>query len=576
MLGRPVRTHTQLASAFVAACCWLCPAGAQTPDAAASGGTDHAAPIRFREVSETWGLDFRHHHGGSGRRYMVETMIGGLVAFDYDGDGDHDLFFVDGAALPGYDGETPISKLFRNDGAAGFVDVTASAGLSTDAYGSGAVTADVDGDRDLDLYLTVFGTNLFFENLGDGTFRERGRELGLDEASFAAAGAFADADLDGDLDLYLANYVRFTIDAHRPCTNDIGVEGYCRGTNYPSARDVFFRNHEGRFQDETAAAGFTTAYAPGLGVLFADFDFDGAPDVYVANDGAPNFLFRNMGDGTFLDDSLLSGTAFSGTGAPEGGMGVALGDVDENGLFDILVTNFELETNALYTTEGEALYSDRRFRHGIAEPSLPYVGFGVDFGDLDNDGDLDLLVANGHVLDNPQELQGLGAFEQPNQVYANLGSGRFRAVPEAGLDVTRASRGLVTADLDGDGDLDFAVNNSNDRAEVYENLTEGGSWLAVDLDSLQGRHLGVGSRLVAKRSGTSFLRVALAGNSYLSQSADTVHFGLPPEPAASPAAGPPSVDLEISWPTAPRQLFRELPADRRVRVFASVPTRPAG
>ncbi|MFQ5527687.1 MAG: CRTAC1 family protein [Thermoanaerobaculia bacterium] len=528
-----------------------------------------AAELRFREVSEEWGVPFRHHHGGSGRRYMVETMIGGLAVLDYDSDGDQDLLFVDGRALPGYEGEPGKTTLYRNEGGGRFVDRTTEAGLSTEVYGSGAAVADIDGDRDVDVYVTAFGRNLLYQNDGDGTFTENASAWGLDDPAYGAGAAFADADLDGDLDLYVSNYVVFSLELHNPCIHpESGVEGYCRGTNYDSARDLFLRNLGSTFENQTDDAGFDSDYAPGLGVVFSDFDADGYPDIYVANDGAPNFLYRNLGDGTFEDDSLLSGTAFSNTGAAEGGMGVALGDIDGNGLSDLLVSNFELETNALYTTQGANVFADARFIHGVAEPSLLMVGFGTVFDDLDNDGDLDLLVANGHVLDNPKDFQIMGDFRQPNHAYENIGHGRFRLEAEAGLSVVRSSRGLATGDLDGDGDLDFAINNSNDRCEVYENLTADlgrqpdAAWLEIDLEG-DRQTAAVGAHVYARAGAVTARRVAHAGDSYLSQSSSTLHFGLGEATA---------IDLlEVRWPLGRLQRFAAVPARHRIRLYERPP-----
>ncbi|MCI0583093.1 MAG: VCBS repeat-containing protein, partial [Chloroflexi bacterium] len=419
------------------------------------------------EVAGAWGLDFRHHHGGSGRRYMVETVVGGVVLLDYDGDGDQDVLFVDGGALPGYGGEPPRSRLYRNDAAGRFVEVTEPAGIAVSGYGAGAVAGDVEGDGDLDLYVTAFGPDQLFRNHGDGTFEEATAQAGLGDPLWSAGATFSDLDRDGDLDLYVANYSDYTVEAHRPCVT-LGVEVYCHPRAYPGAPDRFYRNRgDGTFEEATAQAGLAEAVPqPGLGVVASDLDDDGWPDLFVANDSTGNYLYRNRGDGSFEERALLAGVAYGDGGRPEACMGVAVGDVDGDQRFDIVTTNFELETNALYRNLGGGLFVDARWAANVAESSLLMLAFGVDLADFDQDGDLDLVVANGHILDNAAELHPSSRYAQPNQLLENHG-GRFTERDDSGLDVVRVSRGLATGDLDGAGDPDLAIVNSNDLAEVY-------------------------------------------------------------------------------------------------------------
>ncbi len=519
--------------------------------------------IRFREVAAQWGVDFRHHHGGSGERYMVETMVGGVVVFDYDGDGDNDLFFIDGGVLPGYEGEEPRSRLYRNDGGPPqrFIDVTDRSGIVVADYGCGAAAGDVDGDGDLDLYVTAFGSNQLFRNDG-GRFTDVTAEAGVGDPLWSVGAAFSDVDGDGDLDLYVANYADFALDNHKFCgRRDLGLRGYCHPDVYNGLPDRFYRNRGADdrivFDDHTEEAGFATAEGTGLGVIFGDLDNDGWPDLYVANDLRPNFQFRNRGGGVFEDLSLLSGTSHSDRGLPEAGMGVALADVDGNGFFDIVVTNFELETNALYKNLGDGIFSDERYPLGLAEPSLLRLAFGVAFADLDHDGDEDLVVANGHVNDNAEAMDSKTPYRQPNQAFENA-AGRFREVADAGLDVVRSSRGLATGDLDGDGDLDVVIANSNDLAEVYENLGGDGGWLAVDMARADDDRFAVGARLEIGTSKGVARREVRAGSSYLSQNALTVHFGTG------------TVDrierLVVRWPQGRVLELRDLPVRRRLRI----------
>jgi hypothetical protein len=515
-----------------------------------------AEGIKFREVSKAWGIDFRHHHGGSGQRYMVETMVGGVVMFDFDGDGDEDLFFVDGGILPGYTGEPPRSRLFRNDGGR-FTDWTARSGIKVTGYGVGGTAGDVDNDGDLDLFVTGLDADQLFRNNGDGTFTDVTARAGVSDPLWSSSAAFADVDNDGDLDLYVTNYVDFTVKNHKLC-GDLKrkLQGYCHPDEYNPLPDHFYRNRgDGTFEDATQAAGLGGAVGPGLGVVFGDLDNDGWQDIYVANDNKPNFLFRNKGNGTFEDISLLSGTSVGENGQSEAGMGVDMGDYDGDGLLDIVVTNFELETNGLYRNLGGGAFVDSRSPAGIAEPSLLFLAFGIAFADFDQDGDLDLVIANGHINDNAAEFHAGSQYRQRNQVFENLGNGKFREDKATGMDVVRASRGLACGDLDGDGDLDVAVVDMNEPCEVYENTGASGNWLLVDFAAPSGNRFGIGARLELEAGGKRQIRDVRTASSYLSQNALSVHFGLG-------KSG--KVDRLTVRRPGKVQVFVGLPANRRI------------
>ena len=539
--------------------------------------------LRFADSADVWGIDFRHRHGGEGDYYMIETMGSGVVAFDYDGDGDDDLLLVDSGQPEPYGGLPGRTTLLRNDLDRGgvFVDVTGASGIQIDSYGMGAVTGDVDGDGDQDLYVTAFGPNRLWLNDGDATFRAAPSEAAAADPAWSVSAAFGDVDLDGDLDLYVTNYVDFDYDNNKLCGQpDRGLRSYCHPVVYNGLPDRLYRNDSaepGRpvFVDATASFGLGDTRGAGLGVVITDLDGDRRPDIYVANDMDPNLhlLNRATADGLrFEDDALLAGTALSDRGEPEAGMGIAVGDIDGNGFEDLIVTHLDRQTNALYSNRGDGLFTESRFAAGIAEPSLPWVGFGVDLADLDLDGDLDLVVANGHVIHNISQQEGRGetAYAQPNQLYENV-AGRFSVVEDSGIAGVRVSRGLAVADFDLDGDLDLAISNCNDAAEVYRNESRrGGEVFQIDLldrDAPNRRAIGAVLEL-RSRAGTQ-RREVRAGSSYLSQNSLTQTFGAPVSGAAdeASAAGPKGLlQLDVRWPGAGRLRLRQLPAGRRVRV----------
>ena len=516
-----------------------------------------AEGIKFREVSKAWHIDFRHHTSGAGTRYMVESVAGGVVMFDFDGDGDEDLFFVDGGSLPGYKGEPARSRLFRNDGVGTFTDWTEKSGIRIAGYGMGGAAGDVDNDGDLDLFVSGLDDDQLFRNNGDGTFTDVTAQAGVSDPQWSSSSAFADVDNDGDLDLYVVNYVDFTVKNHKLCGDpQRKLIGYCHPDEYNPYPSHFYRNRgDGTFENATQAAGFGGAIGPGLALAFGDIDNDGWQDLYVANDNKPNFLFHNKGDGTFEDISLLSGTAFGENGNPEAGMGVDMGDYDGDGLLDIVVTNFELETYGLYRNLGGGAFVDSRSPAGLAEPTLLYLGFGTAFADLDQDGDLDLVFANGHVIDNTAEFRPGSLYRQRNQVFDNQGNGKFREDKGTGMDVVRASRGLASGDLDGDGDLDVVVVDMNEPCEVYENTGAAGNWLQVDFAAPSGNRFGIGARLELEAGGKKQIRDVKAGSSYLSQNALAVHFGLGKSA---------TVDRLTVRRPGKVQVFVGLPANRKV------------
>ena len=522
--------------------------------AALSGAA--GAEIRFRDRTAAWGVDFEHRHGGQGEFYLIETMGAGVVAWDYDGDGDDDLLFVQSGEVRPEDARAWRNVLYRNDGVR-FVDVTGTAGLYPDVYGMGAAAGDIDGDGDPDLFLTAFGLDRLFLNRGDGTFVDETDARGALNPDWGTSAAFSDTDRDGDLDLYVTNYVDFAFDKNPICgIQKRGLRTYCNPDPYEGLADRFFVNRgDGTFVDATGQAGLGSATGKGMGVVFGDLDRDGDPDLYVANDLTANFLFRNRGDGSFEEIALLSGVAFDERGQPEAGMGVDLGDLDGNGYEDIVVTHVDEQTNALYQNTGLGLFSDRRWLARFAEPSYYMVGFGVSMSDLDHDGHQDVVVANGHIAHNADEWGTGTTFHQRNQVMRNLGDGTFEEETDTGLTVVLSSRGLAASDLDGDGDVDLAISNSDDRAEVYENVGASGAWLTLGVG---GPGLGVGVEVELRAGGREQRRRLRTGASYLSQSSARAHFGLGEAERVE--------ELRVAWPDGRWRTLRDLPAERHVRL----------
>jgi hypothetical protein len=518
--------------------------------------------IAFREVSIAWGIDFRHHHGGAGDFFMPESMGAGTVIFDYDNDGDQDIFLVDAGAMPRYEGEVPRSRLFRNEGPGQFVDVTDRSGIAVKAYGMGATAADVDLDGDLDLYVTEWGSNQLFLSDGSGRFSDATTRAGVGggEEMWSTSASFG--DLDGDMypDLYVANYVDFSLDNNPICGHkELGLRSYCHPDVYDGQLDRFFHNNgDGTFSEVADEIGIGEPVGKGLGVIFGDLNRDSWVDLYVANDMTANYLFENRGDGTVEEVGLLSGVAFSDQGSPEAGMGVDLADTDGDGFDELIVTHLDMQSNALYSSSAAGLFIDRRYEAELANPSRMKVGFGVAFADFDCDADVDLAVGNGHIIHNI-DLYGTGStYKQRNQVFRNDGSGRFSAVPNAGFQAVRASRGLAVGDLDGDHDLDIVVNNLDDDVEVYENLaTSCDRWLTVDLAPLELS--GLGLRLELARSDRRQVREMRSASSYLSQNSRMIHFGVSEEYLEAV--------LRLWWPGGRRQDLFGFPENRGLLLY---------
>ena len=406
----------------------------------------------FTEVAETLGVTLENLSGGASKDYIVESLGNGAAFLDYDSDGDVDLLITNGSTLEDYaQGGHTLAALYENTGAR-FRDVTEEAALAATGWGVGVCSGDYDNDGHPDVYITAYGSNVLYRNTGDGRFADLTSEAGVGDTEWSTNCAFADYDRDGDVDLYVSNYVRFD-PATVPERGEIercrymGAPVFCGPLELPSAPDTLYRNNgDGTFSDVTAMSGISDPGAFGLGVVFTDFDNDGWPDLYVANDSVPNLMFQNNRDGTFSNVSLISGTALSEEGVAQSGMGIGVGDYDRNGYLDIFVTNFARDTNTLYRNEGNLFFVDATGLSGMGEVSRRYLGWGTDFADFDNDGLQDIFVANGHVYPDVDRLEIGQAYPQRKEVYRNIGGGKFEELAGRlgeGLQDPKSARGVA-------------------------------------------------------------------------------------------------------------------------------------
>jgi len=532
---------------------------------ATSGAVAHGGGREwFADRATESGLRFTYFNGMSGEFYYPEMLPGGVALLDYDNDGDLDVFFAQGQMLGGKtlsDATIPAAslplkgRLFRNDLVVNpdgtrtlhFTDVTEQSGIDTHGYNMGVAVADFNNDGWVDLYVTNLGRNQLFRNNGDGTFTDVSKQSGTDISGWSVSAAFVDYDRDGWLDLYVGNYVGWDIRSDQKCTGLTGRRDYCPPAVYRPQRDrLFHNNRNGTFTDVTATALPGGPFGPALGVATADFDNDGWIDLYVANDGRDNVLWMNRRNGTFKNTSLLAGVAVGADGKPKGSMGVDAGDFDNDGAEDLFTTQLPSEGNNLYRNLGSGLFEDVSASSGLGPMSLGYTGFGTAWFDFDNDGWLDLLVANGAIEAIKERGEERFPYGERKLLFRNLRNGRFEDVtPQAGsvFQQFEVSRGAAFGDIDNDGDIDVVISNLHSPARLLINTVGSRNhWIGVRLlgGSVNGRDM-LGARVeVIRKNAPTLWRRARSDGSYASANDPRVVVGL------GDGTDPPTV--RVHWP----------------------------
>ena len=522
--------------------------------------------VHFRDVSKEAGITPIVISGGREKNYVLEVNGSGVCWFDYNNDGYMDLYLVNGATLEELQGTASVGKhhnfLFRNNRNGTFTDVTDQARVPGKGWGFGCVAADFDNDGNTDLLVTNFGPNILYRNNGDGTFTDVTTRAGVGGGNIWHTGAaFADYDNDGRLDLYVAGYLDF--DLQNPKSGGCEYEGVrvkaCGPHGFKGAPDALYHNNgDGTFTDVTAKAGVVDrGLYFGFAVIFDDFDNDGFPDIFVANDSNPNYLYHNKGDGTFEEIAVTAGVAYSGDGKEHSGMGAAVGDYDNDGLMDLFVTTFANDNYVLYHNDGGNFFTDVSYPSGVAEPTIRWLGWGTFFLDYNNDGFKDLFCINGHVY---PEIDGRirQSYRQPLQLLENNGHGKFREVSEqAGLARMpwHSGRGGAYCDFDNDGNVDVVVSNIDDRPTLLRN--EGGSgnnWLELLLAGTVSNRSGIGAKVKITAGDLVQYDHVRAGGSFLSGNDLRLHFGLRMHKRVD--------SLEIRWPGGKVDRYQNLEVNK--------------
>jgi len=530
--------------------CWvLCP-------------TSSHARIELRDVTEETGISFRHTDGSSGKHFIIEYISAGLALFDYDGDGDIDIYFLNGAPLRGTLAEvTPKNALYRNDGGWKFTDVTDEAGVGDVGHGLGVAVGDYDSDGDLDLYVNNYGPNVLYRNNGNGTFTNVTQAAYVGNGHKVGAGVnFLDMDKDGDLDLFVSNYIKFSYDKHVTRTK-MGFPVYPSPRDYRPDPDVLYRNNgDGTFTDVTAAAGIEMYAGPGMGTICADYDNDGDTDIFIGNDVEANFLFQNNGEGMFKEVAIMAGVAYDFSGMEHGSMGAECGDYDNDGLLDFHVTSYRQELATLYKNMGNGLFEDVTIETGAGIGTRRHVTWGSGLVDFDNDGDRDLFIACGDLDDNVERFEDIFMYNSPNNLLLNTGDGKFVNVSDKcgdGLAVKLSSRGAGFDDLDNDGDIDVVILNSRREPTILRNDSANNNhWIQIYLKGVKTNRDGIGAHVKVIAGDLVLLDEVHSGRGYQSHYGMRLHFGL---------GNRDKVDrIEVRWIGGGIDVFENIAVDRLI------------
>ena len=516
------------------------------------------ASALFVDVTDEVGLTFKYTARKAGSYHLPGIMGGGAAVFDANGDGALDIYLING-----HDGTSQsdlTNQLFVQQADGTFEDATEASGLGDRGYGMGCAIGDIDNDGDSDVYVSNFGPDRLFRNEGDGTYTDVSDEAGISNLQWGASVAFLDFDRDGWLDIYVANYVQ--LDEDKVCADDAGRPDFCGPGMFPGIPDRLYRNKgDGTFIDATESAGIATSAYAGLGVVCADFDGDGWIDIYVANDLDPNLLWLNQGDGTFIDDAIILGAAYNTHGRTEAGMGVTAGDADEDGDLDLFVTHFRGETNTYYRSDNGEAFDDTTAAAQLAGASMPYIGWGAVFFDADLDSDLDLAVANGAVVRRTPVLRNdigfWNDYAEPNLMFLNDGAGHFEQVADEAGPFTadiEISRGLIPVDIDADGDLDLLVTNIAGPTRLYRNESNAASWLAITVYDPDLNREALGAKVVIRTERRSYFRHAIPPGGYLTAAPATIQLGIPD--------GETVVGIDVRWPDGTEERFTQAASGR--------------
>lgn len=518
--------------------------------------------IVLNDVTKKTGITFVHTDGSSGKRYIVESVTAGLALFDYDGDDDIDIYFLNGAPLKGTKvKKTPKNELYRNEGNWKFTNVTDRAGVGDTGFGLGVTVGDYDNDGHLDLYVNNYGPNVLYRNKGDGTFEDVTQKAGVAAGHKVGASAhFLDMDKDGDLDLFVASYLHFTYENHL-MRSSRGIPKYAGPMDFPPMPNDLFRNNgDGTFTDVGVESGIADHKGWGMGGVCADIDNDGDTDVYIANDVYANFLFLNDGTGKFEETGLLAGLAYDVQGDDQGSMGIDCGDYNNDGWLDFFQTSYAEEMTILYKNLGDGIFEDVSRTTGAGSGTLAHVTWGTGFADFDNDGDRDIFVACGHLQDNVERYNNSAVTNAPNVLLMNMGNGKFVDVSDQsgdGMKVKMRSRAAGFDDLDNDGDIDVVILNARREPTILRNdSVSKNHWLKVRLRGVKTNRNGIGAHVKVTADNLVLLDEVHSGRGYQSHYGMCLHFGL---------GSHDKVDrIEVRWIGGGTDVFKNVAVDRLI------------